>query len=225
VTIPDDDLGSRPEDPPPPGGGDADADVDVDVGTLVGRSATDLRFDIAGSNDRSLVALIALGEPAALAEVYRRHHPHVHGLAYRMCGQDGADDVVQDVFLRLWQKPGRYNPDRGPLRSFLALEAHGRAIDSLRRDGAQRARDAADRRQSAMNVEVEVEATALARLAGNEVTQALAVLPDHERLVIVLAYFGGHTYREVAGIVRQPEGTVKSWIRSGLARLRGELAV
>ncbi len=94
-------------------------------------------------SDVALVVATARGHRDALAEAYRRHGAQVYGLARRVCGDDLAKEVVQQVFLEMWEKPNRYNPDRGSLRSFLLTQAYGRSIDRLRSDGARRAREAA----------------------------------------------------------------------------------
>jgi RNA polymerase sigma-70 factor (ECF subfamily) len=126
------------------------------------------------------------------------------------------------VFLRLWNEPERYDPARGALRSFLLAQAHGRAVDLLRSEGARRAREEREARAaSESGYDLEREVWDLA--AAEQVRQAVEKLPASERQCIALAYFGGRTYREVADQLAEPEGTVKSRIRSGLKRLRQEL--
>lgn len=129
-----------------------------------------------------------------------------------------AEDVVQEVFLRLWQQPARYHAERGTMRSFLLLHAHSLAVDALRSDTTSQARESADF-LNRTTTGGDVEADALTNLAGAAVARALAALPDRERHPIVLAYFGGYPYRQVATMLNQPEGTIKSRIRSGLAGL------
>lgn len=172
-------------------------------------------------SDLELVDAIAIGRPDALSETYRRHGAHVHRSAVRLCG-GGADDIVQDVFLRLWHRPERFDPARGSLRAFLVVQARSLALDLLRRDGARRARESLERPEPTART-VEVEATALALMARDTVRRGLAALPDRERQPIVLAYFGEYSYTDVAVILRQPVGTVKSRIRSGLKRLRAQM--
>jgi len=175
-------------------------------------------------SDTGLVTAITRGRGEALAEAYGRHGARIHGLASRTCGASGADDVVQEIFLHLWQAPERYDPDRGSLRTYLLTQAHGRAVDAVRRDGARRVRETADgHTQSRSGAAVDAESAALERLASAEVAGVLATLPPRERRPIVLAYFGGYTYREVAVLLDEPEGTIKSRIRSGLARSKGSV--
>jgi RNA polymerase sigma-70 factor (ECF subfamily) len=174
-------------------------------------------------SDAALVVAIARYHQEALAEVYRRHAGAVFGLARRLLSDRAlAEEVVQEVFLRLWNDPERYDPSRGSLRSYLLAQAHGRAVDMLRSEGARRAREERDARATAeAGYDVEHEVWDLA--TADQVRQAIERLPAAERRCIALAYFGGHTYREVAAQLAEPEGTVKSRIRAGLKRLRQEL--
>ena len=173
--------------------------------------------------DSALVVAIGRYREDALAEAFRRHAGAVHSLARRVLG-DGttAEEVVQEVFLRLWRDPDRFDPSRGSLRSFLLAQAHGRAVDLLRSDSSRRRREERDAMRSAeggYDIEREVWDLAVAE----QVQDAVRTLPETERKAIELAYFGGYTYREVATMLSQPEGTVKSRIRSGLQRLRSLL--
>jgi RNA polymerase sigma-70 factor (ECF subfamily) len=179
--------------------------------------------DVDEVSDARLVTSIARYSEVALAEVYRRHGRAVYGLARRVL-QDGAEaeDVTQEVFLRLWRDPDRFDPDRGSLRSFLLAQAHGRAVDAVRSTSSRRAREAREAAQTARadyDMQHEVWDLALA----DQVANAMGELSDDERRAIELAYFDGHTYREVARVLDQPEGTVKSRIRSGMRRLRDAL--
>lgn len=170
------------------------------------------------SSDATLVIALARGHQDALAEVYRRHNSAVHSLALRLCGRSYASDISQDVVLALWRQPQHFEPARGSLRSFLMAKTHSWAIDVLRSDAARRARETAVAQPPL--TQREVEAQALARLASEETLSLLSRLPDTNRQTIVLAYLGGYSYREFASLLDQPEGTVKSCIRSGLAQLR-----
>lgn len=178
--------------------------------------------DIALLTDAQLIAKVAEASHAGLAEIYDRHGTDVHRLAQRLRGRDAADDIVQDVFLRLWQRPGSYDPARGSLRSFLILQTHGRSGDLIRSDNARRTRDntiAVDQQSH----HPPVDDAAIANLAGEHAWNLLADLNDGERSAIVLAYFGGHTYRQVAVLLAQPEGTIKGRMRGGLNRLRHQM--
>ncbi len=176
------------------------------------------------ASDTALVVAVGRWHEDALAELFRRHAGAVFGLARRVLGDVGrAEEIVQEVFVRLWNQPERFDPERGSLRSFLLAQTHGRAVDVLRSDSARKEREENDARRAAeggYDVEREVWDLAVAETVRN----ALYSLPEDERRAIELAYFGGCTYREVAVALGAPEGTVKSRIRSGLKRLRVSLA-
>lgn len=183
-----------------------------------------MRDDLTTASDTALVVALARYRHEALAEVYRRHAGAVFGLAKRLLtDQAKAEEVVQEVFLRLWNQPDRFDPARGSLRSFLLAQAHSRAVDVLRADTSRRRREELDARRAAdggYDLDREVWDMALAE----QVRGAMEKLHEGERVAVELAYFGGRTYREVADELGEAEGTVKSRIRSGLRRLRAELA-
>ena len=180
--------------------------------------------DLSRLSDAALVFAVARYQQDALAEAYRRHGGAVHGLARRILADDTlAEEIVQEVFLRLWNQPDRFDPDRGSLRSYLLAQAHGRAVDLIRSESARRAREERDAQRTAeAGYDLEREVWDLE--VSDRITRALGDLKEGERSAIVLAYFGGYTYREVATMLEEPEGTVKSRIRAGLTRLRGALA-
>lgn len=181
--------------------------------------------ELAVISDATLVDAIGRSQQEALAEAYRRHSGAVHGLARRILrDQTLSEEVTQEVFLRLWNRPEKFDPGRGSLRSFLLAHTHGRSVDLIRAESARRTREDNEARLTAeagRNLEEEVWDMALAE----HVRGALSSLAEGEREAIELAYFGGHTYREVARLLGEPEGTIKSRIRSGLRRLRLALEV
>ena len=179
--------------------------------------------DIREASDAILVVGIGRYRQEALAEAYRRHAGAVFALARRLLvDRTLAEEVVQEVFLRLWHQPEKFDPDRGSLRSFLLAQTHGRSVDLLRSEVSRRAREQRDARATA-EADYDIEHAVVDLAVADEVREAMSVLSDGERAAIELAYFGGHTYREVAAMLDQPEGTVKSRIRSGLRHLRTAL--
>jgi RNA polymerase sigma-70 factor (ECF subfamily) len=176
------------------------------------------------ASDASLVLGVARWQQSALAEIYRRHGGAVHALARRVIRSDpAAEEITQEVFLDLWRGPERFDPQRGTLRSYLLARTHGKSVDFVRAEMARRAREERTSREivsEGYDIDREVWDMAVA----DQVKEALVALPDELRVPIELAYFGGHTYREVATLLEEPEGTVKSRIRSGLGRLRASLA-
>ncbi len=176
--------------------------------------------DLSEDSDAQLVTQIGRYNEVALAEVYRRHGGAVYGLARRVLNSSvEAEDVTQEVFLRLWNQPDRFDPTRGSLRSFLLAQSHARAVDAIRSLNARRNREFNDAAKTARAVyDMQHEAWDLS--LADQVARALDELPEDERRVIQLAYFEGHTYVKVAEILNQPEGTVKSRIRSGMRRMR-----
>ena len=183
----------------------------------------DVRDDLTSASDAALVVALARYQQSALGEIYRRHAGAVFGLAKRVLSdQAKAEEIVQEVFLRLWNQPERFDPERGTLRSYLLAQTHGRSVDVLRADVSRRRREERDAREAAeggYDLDREVWDLALAE----QVRDAMQRLHPGERAAVELAYFGGRTYREVATELGEAEGTVKSRIRSGLKRLRSEL--
>ena len=179
--------------------------------------------EISEASDAQLVTLIARFSEVALAEVYRRHGGAVFGLARRVLNNaTEAEDVTQEVFLRLWNQPERFDPSRGALLSFLLTQSHARAVDAIRSLNARRAREVSDAQRTARaGYDMQREMWDLS--LSDQLTSALAELPEEERRVIELAYFQGLTYVMVAELTGQPEGTVKSRIRNGMRRMRGVL--
>jgi RNA polymerase sigma-70 factor, ECF subfamily len=174
-------------------------------------------------SDAVLVIGVSRYQEEALAEAYRRHAGAVYGLARRLLVNTAmAEEVVQEVFLRLWNQPDRFDPARGSLRSYLLAQCHGRSVDLLRSETSRRNREERDSRRTA-EAGYDLEHEVLDLSVADGVRTAMEQLAEGERRAIELAYLGGHTYREVAKLLGEPEGTVKSRIRSGLKKLRVEL--
>jgi RNA polymerase sigma-70 factor (ECF subfamily) len=178
---------------------------------------------VAHLSDAALVLRVARFDEEAFAELYRRHAPAVYGLAKSVLRNGSqAEDVTQEIFLELWRFPEKFDPDRGALRSYLVMRAHSRAIDVLRSEQSRRVREA--KVGSNVDVTFSVEAAAVEVVSAEGVRMALEALPESERTMVVLAYYLGLSYREVARAVGEPEGTVKSKIRRALQRMKDFLA-
>lgn len=163
------------------------------------------------------------GDQSAFGELYDELAPMVHGVVLKVVRDPAmSEEVTQEVFVELWRLAARFDGERGTARSWAATLAHRRAIDRVRSEQASRDRQDRDAQRAVAPHDVvvaEVETT----LDVARVRRALSQLSDLQREAVELAYFGGHTYREVAVLLGVAEGTVKSRIRDGLIRLRDEL--
>lgn len=169
--------------------------------------------------DSEVRQLVVAGERVGLEEAYRAHSPSVFSLARRLTNNQAlAEEVTQEVFLRLWKHPDRFDPARGSLRTWLLSQTHGRSIDLIRSESSRRIREERDQLLE-VDTTPQVEEIALESERSREVRKAMQKLDPSERAAIEAAYFGGHSYRQVAALLGAPEGTVKSRIRSGMRKL------
>ena len=161
---------------------------------------------------------IAAGDERALADLYDQFGSFVYGLAARVIGdRTAAEDVTQEVFVTLWERPELFDSERGRLRTLLGTLAHRRAVDHVRREEARRRRH---QREAGFTRPVpDIDEMAMAMVNAERVREAVEALPIDQRNAIQLAYFGGKTYREVAEILDIPEGPAKSRMRLGLQRI------
>jgi RNA polymerase sigma-70 factor (ECF subfamily) len=172
--------------------------------------------------DEELMALVYDGNTRAFEVVFDRHAGPAFSLAYRMCGRRPmAEEIVQEAFMSLWRSATRYDPSRGSVRSWVLRVVHNRAIDAFRRELPSTSHDVPDDRISETlpareRTEDEVERRSDARL----VRRALDELPQDQRQVIELAYFGGFSHSQIATALGVPAGTVKGRMRLGLSKLR-----
>ena len=169
--------------------------------------------------DADLARRLLAQDEEALKVVIDRYGSLVHGMATRIITDPThAEEVTQDTFLALWRRPGAFDPHRGSLQTFLLGIARNKAIDLIRREESRR------RTRDALMAETEMNPTQQGPESGleerQEVLVALQQLSAVQREALILAYFGGRTYREVAAELSIPEGTAKTRLRDGLARLR-----
>ena len=170
--------------------------------------------------DRGCMSRLRAGDLKALEELYDRHTPMLYGVVLRIVGRvPDAEEVLQDVWLQAWRRADTWEPERGTVAAWLLTLARSRAIDRIRSVVSRlRAETAAP--PPAPGRTDEPAAGAAQSEMREQVSAALATLTPPQREVLVLAYFGGLSQTEIAERVGAPLGTVKSWTRQGLMRLR-----
>lgn len=173
-----------------------------------------------------LLQRIATGDQVAFAQLYDMLSSRAFGLVLRvLVDRAQAEEVLQEVFLEIWQSAAKFAPKRGQGRSWVLTIAHRRAVDRVRSAQASADRDVragfrnldVPRDDVAEQVEMGIEA--------QRVADALAALPDVQREAITLAYYGGYSQSEIAALVDAPLGTIKTRMRDGLSRLRTSMGV
>jgi RNA polymerase sigma-70 factor (ECF subfamily) len=180
--------------------------------------------------DDDLVSRLQGRDLEAFETLYNRYADLVFSVSMRIVGdRQVAEDVTQDVFLRLWRRPDHFDGGRGKFIAWLLSVARHRSIDE-RRGYARRLRHAVPpavegEEDAVPDTDVNADPAAVTVLADESraVRAAVAILPQEQRLVINLAYFGGLTQLEIASKLGQPLGTVKTRIRLGMQKLRGAL--
>lgn len=180
-------------------------------------------IDLESASDANLVVAIARWHESAMAEVYRRHGGAVYALAKKvLLNENAAEEITQEVFIDLWQHPEKFDSQRGSLRSFLLARTHGKSVDLIRSEESRKQRESKTTRETA-TAGYDLEHQVWDMAVAEKVQKCVDDLPEEMRKPIELAYFGGHTYREVAEMLDTPEGTIKSRIRIGLSKLRVNL--
>jgi RNA polymerase sigma-70 factor (ECF subfamily) len=180
------------------------------------------------AEDAELLRAVARGDESAFARVYDRYSPILLGLMLRILrSRAEAEDVLQEVFLQVWQRAHSFDPARGRAFTWLVTLARSRAIDRLRSVGSRER--AAQRSAEDAPPESEpaewADAAAVRAERADAVREALAELPDEQRQVLVLAYLEGMSQSEIAAAKNQPLGTVKTRTRSALRKLSESLRV
>ncbi|HWM04242.1 MAG TPA: ECF RNA polymerase sigma factor SigK [Actinophytocola sp.] len=186
-----------------------------------------LREDTTAASDTAeLMRRVARGDEAAFERLYDVLVGPLFG-AIRRIVRDPAqsEEVTQEVMVELWRSAARYSPERGSVMTFAMTLAHRRAVDRVRS-----AQASADREDTVGRREVgrpfdEVSEQVATRLEQEQVRRCLATLTELQRESVVLAYYGGRTYREVGELLETPLGTIKTRLRDGLIRLRDCLGV
>jgi RNA polymerase sigma-70 factor (ECF subfamily) len=192
---------------------------------LLRRSSATTRDKLRTLADEELMELVARNNSEAFEIVLERHADAAFSLAYRICGRRTvAEDVAQEAFLSLWRSATRYDRTRGSVRTWALGIVHNRAVDALRRSSVHDRRRASDEGiEETLEAPERTDVQAIEHAASKEVREALAGLPDEQRRVIELAYFGGFTHVEISSMLDTPVGTIKGRMRLGLQKLRTQL--
>ena len=179
------------------------------------------------SNDplETLLSRAGRGDHSAFAELYDQLAPVLYGVVVKVVRDPSqSEEVTQEAFIELWRLAPRYDASRGSVRSWAATLAHRRAIDRVRSEQASRDRTEREAHKRPIQSS-DVAEQVVANIDGARVRKALERLTEMQRQAVELAYFGGHSYREVALLLDVAEGTIKTRIRDGMIRLRDELGV
>lgn len=176
--------------------------------------------------DEALAAQVARRDSASFALLYDRYVRPVYVMAAHLLGVAEAEEIVQDVFLSLWQRAGQYDPTRGPFAPWFMAIARNRVRAEMRRRGR-------DPTRAVANVETElaraidpappIDQSLWEAERGAAIHRALVDLPAEQRRVLLLAYFGGQSQSQIAIALGCPLGTVKKRTRLGMQKLRGAL--
>ncbi len=187
------------------------------------RQASPTAYD--GLEDRALVARVTEGDGGALEALYGRYGRACFGLARRiLTDEQFAQDVVQEVFLTVWRDASRFDASRGGFSTWLLSMTHHKAVDAVRREESLRKRRTnAEILESRENDSPVVHDEVWSLLRRERVRAALQTLPEVQKEALTLAYFGGYTQREIAGLTGTPLGTVKTRMLAGMRRLRETL--
>ncbi len=177
------------------------------------------------SEDSELLGGLAAGNQESLAALYDRYGNAALGLAFKVCGNRAiAEDIVQEAFLALWQKPDSFDARRGSAGSFLMGIVHHKAVDAVRREASVHRREESFAAEPQESSEDEVVEAAWVAMRKSKVLAALGQLSDVQREALELAYLQGLTYSDVAARLNIPLGTAKTRMRDGMIRMRTLLA-
>jgi RNA polymerase sigma-70 factor (ECF subfamily) len=173
-----------------------------------------------------LLLQTAKGDQASYAALFDHVAPKVVGVCRRVVRDPSmSEEVAQEVLTEVWRSAKRFDPDKGSAMTWIMTIAHRRSVDCVRSSQASRDRDERVGLRDRVRAFDEVAEAVQVRDEHTQVREALESLTDLQREVIDLAYYGGHTYREVAELLDTPLGTVKTRMRDGLIRLRDAMGV
>jgi RNA polymerase sigma-70 factor, ECF subfamily len=174
------------------------------------------------SPDAALVRRLLRRDVSAFEELYERHSRMVYGLVLRIVQQAStAEEVIQDIFLQLWRNASQYDVSRGPFLPWLLTLARNRALDQLRlKSERQRRREEQTDELPPVVTAPDFEGSLDEKRRATRVRELIASLQPEQKRAIELAYFEGLSHSEIAAKLQEPLGTVKSWIRNGLLKLK-----
>lgn len=177
-----------------------------------------------GVADADLLRSIQSGDQQAVAALYDRYSGAAYGLAFRITG-DGtlAEDVVQDAFVSVWKQAGRFDPERGQVKSWLLTIVHHKAVDAVRRRANRSERALPEGPEEFIATIGSPEQVTEMTMDAAAVREAVRAVPEDQRRTIEMAYFEGLTHVEIAERMDVPLGTVKSRLRIGLEKMRESL--
>lgn len=180
---------------------------------------------LARMDDRALVARVTEGDGHALEALYGRYGRACYGLARRILADEQlAQDAVQEVFLTVWRDASRFDAAKGGFSTWLMTMTHHKAVDAVRREeNLRKRRSSADVLETTESPAPAVDDAVWSLLRRERVRAVLGTLPEPQREALTLAYFGGYTQREIAGLTSTPIGTVKTRMLAGMRRMRGSL--
>lgn len=190
------------------------------VGTRANHEVERLLMDDQ-DRDRSRIDRLRAGDMNAFEELYDRHNPMLWSMVLRIVGKaPEAEEVLQDAWLQVWRSAATYHPTRGTVVGWLLTIARSRAIDRLRSLTSRQRAESSGRVDPPAGT-IEPLAHVVQLQVQEQVTAALAALPVQQRETLQLAYFAGMSQTEISARLGVPLGTVKSWTRQALLRLRG----
>lgn len=176
--------------------------------------------------EEQLLLRVAQGDEQAFGELYDRVSGQVYGVIRRVLRDPArSEEVAQEVLVEIWRTASRFDPDKGSASTWMLTMAHRRAIDRVRSVQASRDRDERIGHRDGVRPFDAVSEEVETREEYAQVRAALEALTDLQREAVELAYYGGHTYREVSELLDAPLGTIKTRMRDGLIRLRDALGV
>lgn len=184
-------------------------------------------MDYTKLNDQTLIRLIARSQENAFSELYDRYSRLVYSMALNILGEPaGAEEITQDVFIRIWENADSYKAEKAKVVTWITSMTRYRSIDVIRRKKVRPEghtvswdiRDMEPARDQSNQTDVELQVEIIQKK--QRVRKALALLPEEQRQTLSYAYFMGYTQQEIANIMGEPLGTVKTRIRLAMKKLR-----